>query len=112
MTTVSVRTLTVNEVTFALRTALGSSMNWDDRIADMRRHRVYSGPILLPFGVIEGSNRPVYTPHDVAEFIKAYRKYDETAQANKAIQYLMLDVDIAKRNPHWRHNKLTVSKPH
>ncbi len=112
MTTVSVRTLTVNEVTFALRTALGSNLNWDDRIADMRRHRIHSGPILLPFGVIEGSNRPVYAPHDVAEFIKAYRKYDKNAQSNRGIQYLMLDVDLAKRSPIWRYNKLAISKLH
>jgi hypothetical protein len=106
-----IRAVIASETSFILRHELGPIYNWEDRLADMRRGRVVSGPILLPCNLSKRASmwRPMYAPEDIEAFLIAYRAYDRRAESGVTALIHILETDDTDHR-HWRVRRLSPTR--
>jgi hypothetical protein len=106
-----IRAAIASETSFILRHELGPIYNWEDRLADMRRGKVVSGPILLPCNLSKRARmwRPMYALKDIEAFLIAYRAYDRRAQSGVKALIHILETDEADHR-HWSVRRLSPAR--
>lgn len=109
---VTIKTYSAAETCFILRRQLGPIYAWADRLVDMIRGKVSSGPILRPVVRSEkaGMKRPVYLDEDIARFILAFRKLDPCAQKDVAPQAAYFAIDSTDPRA-WRYKGASPTTP-
>lgn len=96
----TIRALHASEVAYALRQHLGPCCDWHTQIADMRRGKHSSGPVLLPIEGFKDSARPLYSKTSVAAYIHAYLAFDSSAQRDVGLK--SFDLEISTPAPTFR----------
>jgi hypothetical protein len=109
MTITTIRAMHSDEVAYVLRQRLGPCCDWHTQIADMRRGKHSSGPVLSPIEGFKDSTRPLYSEESVAAYIKAYLAFDSNAQRN--VRLKLFDLEINTPAPTFRLIKRSSSAP-